>query len=181
MSDPITVTVDPAPVIAVTVEPPPAVNVEVSGSNPISVSVVEEHINVTPQAASPIQVTVVSGPAGPAGPSLFPFGISIDNDGDDIPAETYGDTIVPIACTIQNWWLVANAVGDIEVEVWKDTLGNFPPTVDDLILTASLSSAQTGSATGLSVAIAEGDVLRFNVKSCSGISTIQLRLLGGTA
>ena len=59
---------------------------------------------------------------------------------------------IPYACTITAVRLVADAVGSIVVDIWKDSYANFPPTVADTITAAAkptLASAQKAEDTTL--------------------------------
>lgn len=83
---------------------------------------------------------------------------------------------------IVGWALLANAAGDITIDVWKDTFANFPPDNSDTITAANepaLSSAQSGEDTTLSgwtTAIASGDCIIANVDSVTTITDCALIL-----
>lgn len=91
---------------------------------------------------------------------------------------------VPFDCTIVEGTLLADAVGSTVIDIWKDTYGNYPPTDADSITAAApltLSSALKTTDTSLvgwTTALAQGDVLAFNVDSLSSIRrlTISLRV-----
>ncbi|KKL50615.1 hypothetical protein LCGC14_2303700, partial [marine sediment metagenome] len=92
---------------------------------------------------------------------------------------------VPFSGTIVGWELTADQAGDIVIDIWKDVLGNFPPTVADTIVDGSgavkptLSSAQTNSdssLTGWSATITAGDYLKFNIDSATTVTKIVLIL-----
>lgn len=89
---------------------------------------------------------------------------------------------VPFACTVTGWTLLADASGSIVIDVWKDTLGNFPPTDADSIAGSelpTLSGAQTAqdlSLTTWTVSVAAGSILAFNIDSCTGIRAVTLSL-----
>jgi hypothetical protein len=77
-------------------------------------------------------------------------------------------------CTIIEATLLADAVGSCVVDIWKDTYGNFPPTDADSItssspptLVSAIKSTDTALA-GWTTALADGDVLAFNIDSISG-------------
>lgn len=105
----------------------------------------------------------------------------IDGGGVAITTGVKGDLPpMPFAGTITGWALVANQSGSITVNVWKDTLANFPPTSDDALFSASLSSATrsptSGSYTTVSHAFSVGDVIRFNVASVTDIQRVTVGL-----
>jgi hypothetical protein len=93
-----------------------------------------------------------------------------------------GDLQIPFACTITSWTLMADQSGSIVVDVWKDTLANYPPTVADSITGSALptitsaSSATSSTLTGWTTSINANDVLRYNVNSASTITRVTLSL-----
>lgn len=92
---------------------------------------------------------------------------------------------VPFACTINSVTLLADRSGSIVIDIWKDTYANYPPTVADSICasakpTISSSTKSTDSTlTGWTKTISAGDVLYFNVDSCTSIQEVVL-ILGVT-
>lgn len=90
--------------------------------------------------------------------------------------------VVPFDCTITGWWLVADVSGSIVIDVWKDSYANYPPTIADTIAGTekpTISSATKGQDVSLSTwttALSKGDILRFNVDSCSTITEAALYL-----
>jgi hypothetical protein len=112
------------------------------------------------------------------------FGIVIDGGGNPISTGIAGDVIIPFAMTITSWTLVADQVGSIVIDVWKDTYANFPPTVGDSIAGSekpTLSSViknQDLTLTTWTTAVAAGDIIRFNVDSASTVTRITLSIAG---
>jgi hypothetical protein len=106
----------------------------------------------------------------------------IDGGGSAIATGIKGDIIIDYACTLDSWTLIADAAGAIVIDVWKDTYANFPPTDEDSMcsgkeptITATNASAQDTSITDWTTDdIAAGDVLRFNVDSCTTIKRVTL-------
>lgn len=100
----------------------------------------------------------------------------IDGGGGVIQTGIAGDLEIPFACTIIAATLLANASGSIVVDIWKDTYANFPPTDADSITASAvptISSAtkdQDTTLSGWTTSVSAGDVLRFNVDSCSTIT-----------
>jgi hypothetical protein len=89
---------------------------------------------------------------------------------------------VPFACTITSVVMLADVVGSVIVDIWKDTYANAPPTDADSITSATpptmasaLKSTDT-TLTGWTTAIAAGDVLAFNIDSVSLISRLTISL-----
>ena len=93
-----------------------------------------------------------------------------------------GDVRVDFPCTIVGWTLLADQTGSIQIDIWKDTYANYPPTVADTITAAAkplISSGVKNSSTTLSgwtTTIAAGDTLRFNVDSVTAINRVTLAL-----
>lgn len=79
--------------------------------------------------------------------------------------------------TIRRWYLVANASGNLQLDLWNDTYANFPPTVADTIVGGGgtkpiLSAAQTayGTPTGWAKTTLEnGSYLGINIDSVGTI------------
>ena len=95
------------------------------------------------------------------------------------------DVLVPFACTVVAWTLLANASGAIVIDVWNDALANYPPADADAMpgagqeptIAASGTNAQdTDLSNWGDVAIAAGSTLRFNVDSVTTITRCSLTL-----
>ena len=93
--------------------------------------------------------------------------------------------VVDFACTINSWTILADAAGAIVIDVWRDSYANFPPTDADAMpgagkeptIAASNANAQDTTITDWTTDdIAAGDVLRFNVDSCTTIKRATLAL-----
>lgn len=110
----------------------------------------------------------------------------IDGGGSAITTGVKGDIMIPFNCTILGWDIVADQVGKIEVDVWKDTYTNFPPTVADTItgsekptLGSVSTTAQKNQDTALSTwttSLTRNDWLRFNVDSATTVTRVTLAL-----
>lgn len=124
----------------------------------------------------------VSGGGGGGGSSDANIIFVIDNAGSPImPGESI-DIEVPFNCTITRATVLANDVGDLEIDIWKTTYASFPPTVTDSIVGASppeiVSDEKYLDTTlaGWTTAISAGDILRINVVSAAVISSATLIL-----
>lgn len=112
--------------------------------------------------------------------SAIPF--VIDGGGLVIGTGIRGDLQIPFGCTINSWTLLADQVGSIVVDIWKDTYDNFPPDVADSICAASLptlssaSKATSTSLPGWTTTINPGDILRYSVQSVSSIKRVTVSL-----
>lgn len=108
------------------------------------------------------------------------FGITIDGGGSAITTGVKGDITIPFTCTIDSWYITADQAGSIVVDVWKDTLANFPPTVADSIAGSekpTLSGVAFNSDTNLTTftrSLAANDVIRFNVDSVATVTRVNL-------
>ena len=104
--------------------------------------------------------------------------MTFDGGGSEIPDNQKAYLRVPFACTITGAYLIADVSGSMVVDVWKDTLANYPPTVADTITASAKptisSSTKNGSGdttlTGWTKTLAEGDILIANVDSCTTIT-----------
>jgi hypothetical protein len=86
------------------------------------------------------------------------------------------DILIPFAATITGYTILPDVSGSIDVEVNADTYANYPPTVADNLLHCTLSSATKAQTTGLSIAVASGRILRFNVGSATTVKRVSLTL-----
>lgn len=124
-------------------------------------------------------------------PSQIPPGsilVIFDGGAASIAAGLQADVVIPLACTLTGWTLVATplapaATGSIQIDIWKDTYANFPPTVADTIISGAKPAISAGvKATDTSIsdwsgeAIAAGSILRFNVDSATDIQRCTLAL-----
>lgn len=107
----------------------------------------------------------------------------IDGGGVAITTGIKGDIEVPFACTIVRSTLLADQSGSIVVDVWKDSYANFPATDADSITASApptistATNSQDTTLTGWTTSLAKGDILRFNVDSCTSITRATLSLL----
>ena len=95
----------------------------------------------------------------------------IDGGGSAITTGVKGELYVPFACTITAATALADQSGSIVVDIWKDTLANYPPDNADSItasapVTITTDTDSTDSTlTGWTTSIAAGDTLIYNVDS----------------
>lgn len=114
--------------------------------------------------------------------SVSVVGAFFDGGGSAITAGSKVYVRVPFDCTIIEATALANVSGSAVVDVWKDTYANYPPTVADTItasapvtISAATKSIDT-TLTGWMTGITAGDVLAFNVDSCSTITKLNVQL-----
>jgi hypothetical protein len=131
-------------------------------------------------STGPQGATGSTGPAGATGStgpgsSVKTFGISLDGGGSDITTGIKADVIIPYNMTVNSWTIISPQTGSIVVDLWKDTYSAYPPTSLDSIAGSekpTLSSQNKNQDLALSTwttSISAGDIIRFNVDSCSGI------------
>lgn len=81
---------------------------------------------------------------------------------------------------IIGWTILADVTGDIVVDIWKDSYGNFAPTVDDTITGTekpTLAAAQKNqdlTLTTFSTTVTAGDIWAFNVDSVSAVKKVTI-------
>ena len=106
----------------------------------------------------------------------------IDGGGAVITTGTKGVLTVPFAGTITEWQVLADVSGSIQLDIWKDALANYPPTIADTITGTDkpriVSSVKGGSTalTGWTKSVNFGDILRFNVDSATTITRVTVTL-----
>lgn len=107
---------------------------------------------------------------------------AIDGGGGVIQTGVRGDLEVPFNCTIIGVTAIADQSGSIVVDIWKDSYANYPPVNADSITASapvtisSDTDSQDTTLTGWTTAISAGDILRFNVDSCSTITRCTISL-----
>jgi hypothetical protein len=88
---------------------------------------------------------------------------------------------VPFNARVVRWTLIGDASGSAQIDIWKDTWANFPPTNADSIVGAGtepyLSSEQARQDTTPDwdqLTLNEGDVLVFNLDSVTTCKQLDL-------
>jgi hypothetical protein len=120
-------------------------------------------------------------PAGGGG--VVSLSVVIGDGVNPLSAGVAGYLEVPFECTISRWTVLADQSGFLQIDVWKDSFENYPPTDADSITAAApiaMSSAQTArdsALAGWSTLVVEDDVLAFSVDSSSAVTqaTVSLR------
>ena len=108
----------------------------------------------------------------------------IDGGGATITVGIKGDLVVPFACTITGWYLLADQSGSVVIDIWKDSYANFPPVVGDSIcdgnepvISGANKARDLDVANWTGEALLAGDILRFNVDSVATIQRVTLVLM----
>lgn len=125
---------------------------------------------------------VVPGPQGPQPSVPASINYIFDGGGQTVTTGLKGSIVVPFACTINSWSLVASPLGSITVDVWKTPLADYPPSVADSITGGAkpaISGGQQASSSSLGAwgtAIAEGDTISFNVDAVTNVTIASISL-----
>jgi hypothetical protein len=128
-------------------------------------------------------IEIAIGATG-SGFSKKTFGVTINGGDSDITTGIKGDIVIPYNLTITGWTIVSQQTGDIVIDVWKSNYQNFPPTALNSIAglqKPTLSDSKKNKNTNLTSwtsSISSGDIIRFNVDSCSGINMVNLVIEG---
>lgn len=141
-------------------------------------------VDVTVSSLTAAVVSASSGTLAAAGDAVTTRAITfaIDGGGSALTTGIKADVYVPYACTITAVTMLADQSGSVVVDIWKDTLANYPPTIADTIVASApptISSATNSSdttLTGWTTSISAGDTLRFNVNSATSITRLDLTL-----
>jgi hypothetical protein len=100
----------------------------------------------------------------------------IDGGGGVLLEGIAGDVRIPFDCTIIEATLLADQTGSIAIDIWKDSYANFPPSNADSITASAVPTITTSNKynddtlSGWTTALSTGDVLRFNIDSCTTIT-----------
>jgi len=161
-------------------------NIAVATNIASSAMVVGNYVLVAIPGGNPRDACVVAswpaGSSGGGGGTEASLTFIIDGGGSAITTGQKGHLEIPFACTITQVTMLADQSGSIVVDIWKDTYANFPPTDADSITASApptISSAQKSqdaTLTGWTTAIAAGDILAFNVDSCTTIKRVTISL-----
>jgi len=106
----------------------------------------------------------------------------IDGGGAEIAVGEHGHLRIPFKCEIQKVTLLADQTGSIVIDIWKDTYGNYPPTVADTITAAAIPTIVAGvkdeddTLTNWTKTINAEDILAFNVNSVTDIERVMILL-----
>jgi hypothetical protein len=106
----------------------------------------------------------------------------IDGGGVAITTGEKGHLTVDFGFYILGAKLLADQVGSIVIDIWKDSYANFPPTVADTIVAAAkptlaaANKSEDVTLTGWTREVKPGDVLAFNVDSAATLTRVTLAL-----
>lgn len=106
----------------------------------------------------------------------------IDGGGSEISSGEHGHLIVPFGCTIKEVSLLGDQSGAIQIDIWKDTHANFPPTSVDTIasglkpLISGGFKYQDSNLSGWTTAITSGDILAYHADLISALTRVTVGL-----
>jgi len=107
----------------------------------------------------------------------------IDGGGTVLATGLHGDLEIPFNCTIERVTLLADQTGDVVIDLFVDTLANYPPVVGDSIVAAAPptittdDNSQDATLTGWTTALLAGSTIRYNVNSVTTIERVTIALL----
>ena len=111
------------------------------------------------------------------------LGYVIDGGGVAINTGSKGFIQVPFSCTLIGWTLLTDADASMVIDVKSQTVATWPADSTSTVSiaasdkpTVSSKKIARGYCTGWTVAVAEGDILEFNVDSCAIITRATLQL-----
>jgi hypothetical protein len=111
------------------------------------------------------------------------IGFGLDNGANPLTIGTKAYVTVPFSGTIVAWVVFADQIGDIQVDVWKDTYDNYPPTVADSIpgsdkprLVSQIKNRNTNLTGWTDTTVNAGDIFAFNIDSVSTITRVTVHL-----
>lgn len=123
------------------------------------------------------------GAGGQHTPAEIPPGtltVVFDGGAAAIAAGLQADLQIPFACTLTGWTLLADPLEpavscSIQIDIWKDTYANYPPTVADSIvggggkpaISAGVKATDAAITDWAGEVIAAGSILRFNADSAT--------------
>lgn len=108
--------------------------------------------------------------------------IGIDGHGTQPQTGVRADLTIPYDLTITGWTVKGDVSGDIQVDIWKSTLANYPPvnagsiTGSDPPRLSSALTAASAALTGWSPVLVKGDCLRINLDSVSTLTRATITL-----
>ncbi len=108
----------------------------------------------------------------------------IDGGGATIASGLKGYLEIPFSCSINRASMFTDRTASMIVDIWSDTYANFAPTVGDTITGTSPLTIVAGSKIqdtvlgGWTASIAAGNVIAFNVNSCTSAqrATVSLKV-----
>lgn len=112
------------------------------------------------------------------------LGVGFDGGGSTIAAGTEIEIRIEQGFIIDAWYIIADQSGDIQIDIWRDTFANHPPTVADTITGGNepaISSDDKASdlvLTGWDTTVNDGDILKFVVDSALTITRCSIYLVG---
>ena len=107
----------------------------------------------------------------------------IDGGGSAITTGIKGDLEIPCNCTIKRVTALADQSGSIVVDLWVDSYANYPATDADTITSStpvtisSATKSQDSTLTSWTTSLTDGDILRWNVDSCTTITRCTVSIL----
>jgi hypothetical protein len=109
--------------------------------------------------------------------------VAFDGAGAEIPDNQVSLLMATYNFRIDEWTLLADQSGSIDIGVWKDTYANYPPDSGDSMtnsndpaISGAIKAQDTDLTNWTTRSVAAGDVIIFNVDSCTTITRCYLIL-----
>jgi len=112
------------------------------------------------------------------------FEFVIDGGGSEITIGIKGDLEIPFGFVVEQVTILADQSGSIVIDIWMEELASFPPTDSDSITSVdvpTISSATNSRDIDLPswvTTLVAGEILRYNVDSCTDIERATISLKG---
>ena len=105
----------------------------------------------------------------------------LDNGSQDITTGSKGQLNLDVTGRIESWMLVANTTGSIVIDIKKDTYTTYPDSFASIVGSeyprlSNAKKARDESLSTWSTQLTAGDILDFDVVSCSGVQKCSLFL-----
>ena len=105
----------------------------------------------------------------------------LDNGSQDITTGSKGQLNLDVTGRIESWMLVANTTGSIVIDIKKDTYTTYPDSFTSIVGSeyprlSNAKKARDESLSTWSTQLTAGDILDFDVVSCSGVQKCSLFL-----
>ncbi len=107
-----------------------------------------------------------------------------NGNGNVLATGVCGDLTAPYDMAITGVTVLADQSGSMVLDIWKDTYGNYPPTVLDTITASSLPTLSSAlkytdtTLTSWTTTVTAGDTFRFNISSIASITRFTVILTG---
>lgn len=107
------------------------------------------------------------------------IGFGIDNNGTVLSTGTKALPTIMFSGTIVSWVMYADQIGSVQLDIWKETYANYPPTVSNSIvgtdkpkLISQIKNINSNLSLWSNRVVNSGDIFAFNIDSVSTITRL---------